>query len=38
MVYRSGTSLYVKRGKVPVTYVRSSVTVGVASSVANEVK
>jgi len=32
------TSLYIKRGKVSVrTYVRTSVTVGVASSVANDV-
>ena len=30
-------SLYIKRGKVSVTYVRTSVTVGVASSVANDV-
>jgi len=29
-------SLYVIRGKVSVTYVRSSVTVGVDSSVAND--
>ena len=36
--YSSVASLYIKRGKVSVrTYVRSSVTLGVDSSVANDV-
>jgi len=30
-------SLYIKRGKVSVTYVHSSVTVGVANSIVNDV-